>query len=140
MRTSCDLSGSARRISRRVLNGSLLHELGIMESALATVQRYAADRSLRHVDRIVLRIGALSGVEPEALRFAFDIAARGTAAEGAVLDIESVPAAVYCPRCRREFEGAAGSFIFACPSCGEFCGEIRRGRELELSRLEFLQS
>lgn len=108
-----------------------------MESALEIVNRRAAEHPARRVGRVVLRIGALSGAEPDALRFAFDVAARGTAAEGADLEIESVPARVYCASCRREFEAGAGTFVFACPACGEICGEIRGGRELELGRLEF---
>ncbi len=107
-----------------------------MESALTVVQRHAAERKARRVDRIVLRIGALSGVEPDALRFAFDVVTRGTVAEGAVLAIEDVPARVYCAACRREFTGEDHSFIFTCPDCHALCGEVRSGRELELSRIE----
>ncbi|MBX3751272.1 MAG: hydrogenase maturation nickel metallochaperone HypA [Opitutaceae bacterium] len=113
-----------------------MHEVGIMESALTVVQRHAAERKARRVDRIVLRIGTLAGVEPEALRFAFDVVTRGTVAEGAVLAIENAPARVYCPACEREFTGEADSFIFTCPDCHALCGEVRSGRELELSRIE----
>lgn len=107
-----------------------------MESALAVVQRHAAERQARRVDRIVLRIGALAGVEPEALRFAFDVVTRGTVAEGAELAIEPVPARVYCAACRREFTGDDPGFVFTCPGCGALCGEVRAGRELELRRIE----
>lgn len=107
-----------------------------MESALALVQRHATEKKARKVDRVVLRIGALAGVEPEALRFAFDVVSRGTSAEGAVLEIEAVPAAIFCTGCQREFTSEDHSFIFTCPGCGDLCGEIRRGRELELSRIE----
>lgn len=107
-----------------------------MESALQIVLRHAAEQHAQQVTRIVLRIGALAGVEPQALRFAFDAVTHATIADGATLDIESVAAAVYCPACTREFEAAAGSFIFECPVCGALCGEVRRGRELELSRIE----
>jgi len=113
-----------------------MHEVGIMESALATVQRHAVENQAQRVERIVLRIGTLAGVELEALRFAFDVVSRGTVAEGAVLEIEAVPAAVYCPSCRQEFASEDGGFIYTCPGCGDLCGEIRRGRELELSRIE----
>lgn len=113
-----------------------MHEVGIMESALTVVQRHAVERKAHRVDRIVLRIGALSGVEPEALRFAFDVVTRGTVAEGAVLAIEAVPARVYCTGCKTEFTSEAASFIFTCPDCNALCGEVRSGRELELSRIE----
>jgi hydrogenase nickel incorporation protein HypA/HybF len=113
-----------------------MHEVGIMESALTVVQRHAAERKAHRVDRIVLRIGALSGVEPDALRFAFDVVTRGTVAEGAALAIEDVPARVFCSACQREFTAVDHSFIFTCPDCNALCGEVRSGRELELSRIE----
>ena len=113
-----------------------MHELGIMESALALVQQHAAGNHARRVSRIVLRIGALAGVEPDSLRFAFDVISRGTVAEGAAFDIEAVPVVVFCASCQQEFDGATDSFIFICPTCGDLGGEIRHGRELELSRIE----
>lgn len=113
-----------------------MHEVGIIESALEVVLRHVTEQHAQRVERIVLRIGALAGVEPTALQFAFDAVSRGTPADGAALEIESVAAAVYCAGCAREFTAERGSFIFRCPTCGDFCGEVRRGRELELSRIE----
>ena len=115
----------------------IMHELGMMESALALVQRFADEKHARRVERVVLRIGTLSGVDPESLRFAFDVVSRGTKAEGADFEIESVPAAVFCRSCQKEFAGLDRGFIFTCPICGDFCGDIRRGREIDLGRLEF---
>ncbi|MBL9208200.1 MAG: hydrogenase maturation nickel metallochaperone HypA [Opitutaceae bacterium] len=112
-----------------------MHEVGIMESALALVQRHADERGASCVHRVVLRVGALSGVDPDSLRFAFEVVARGTRAEGATLVLDLVPTLVYCSSCRCEFAGDRGA-IFTCPQCGDLCGEIRSGRELELSRIE----
>jgi len=112
-----------------------VHELGIMESALGAVLREARARGAVRVHRIVLRIGALSGVEPEALRFAFEVVAHDTLAAAATLDIENVPARAHCATCHEEF-GVETGFIFTCPRCGQLCGDIRSGRELELSHLE----
>jgi hydrogenase nickel incorporation protein HypA/HybF len=114
----------------------IMHELGIMESAISLVGQHAAGDPPRRVSRVVMTIGTLAGVEPDSLRFAFEVVSRGTAAEGATLDIEMVAAAAYCPGCQQEFTGEAGEFIFTCPTCGDLCGEIRRGREIELSRIE----
>jgi hydrogenase nickel incorporation protein HypA/HybF len=113
-----------------------MHEVGIMQSALALALRFATEKNARRIDRVVLRIGALAGVEPDALRFAFEVVSHGTTAEGAKLEIEWVPAEVFCPKCQREFANEDGGYIFNCPGCGDLCGEIRRGRELELSRIE----
>jgi len=112
-----------------------MHEAGIMESTLALAAAKARDQGATRIHRIVLRIGALSGVEPEALRFAFDAMAKQTPAAGAVLDIETVPACGRCEECYLEFEVTSG-FIFTCPKCGRISGDLNQGRELELARLE----
>lgn len=112
-----------------------MHEVGIVESVLELLCQHVAAQGARRVERVVLRIGGLAAVDPEALRFAFEAVTPGTIAQGAALDIESVPTVVFCSRCAREFEGDH-SFIYTCPTCGDLCGEIRRGRELELSRIE----
>ena len=112
-----------------------MHEVGIMESALGIVQEQASAQHATRVDRLVIRIGALAGVDVEALRFAFQAVSPGTIAQGATLDVEWLPAVAYCAACRAEFEGG-GNAIFACPRCHAFCGDVRQGRELELSRIE----
>ncbi len=112
-----------------------MHELGIMESAIEAVLTQARTHEATQVHRIVLRIGALSGVEPDALRLAFESVAKGTPADGADLDLETVPARGRCPSCDLEFE-VQSDFIFTCPSCGRISGELVQGRELELARIE----
>ncbi|WP_203728463.1 hydrogenase maturation nickel metallochaperone HypA/HybF [Paractinoplanes durhamensis] len=62
-----------------------MHELAIAESIVDAVCERAAGRT---VHRVTVRIGALSAVVPDAMRFCFDLACEGTAAEGAVLDID----------------------------------------------------
>lgn len=109
-----------------------------MESAMELVERHAATRRGRRVARVVLRIGALAGIDPEAMRFAFDVVSKGTVADGADFEIEDVPVAAWCAGCEREFPGDSRDFIFTCPACGDLSGEVRRGRELELSRIELI--
>lgn len=112
-----------------------MHELGIMAAAIDTVFRELHARGGQRVHRIVLRVGAVSGVEPDALRFAFEAVTTDTAAAGAELEIENVPARAFCPTCAQEFAVDSG-FIFMCPLCRRLSGEIRSGRELELQRME----
>lgn len=106
-----------------------------METAIEAVLAQAREQGATHVHRIVLRIGALAGVEPDALRFAFDAVARGTPAAGASLELETVPARGRCTDCDLEFE-VDSDFIFTCPKCGRIAGELVQGRELELARIE----
>lgn len=112
-----------------------MHEVGIMESALDAVLRQVRSSGAHRVHRIVIRVGALSGVEPEALRFAFEAIAPQTPAAEAVLEINAVPGRAHCVTCAADFETDTG-FIYACPRCGQLSGDLRQGRELELSRIE----
>ena len=107
-----------------------------MQSTLEAVRREALRRGAAHVRRVVLRIGALSGVEPEALRFAFAELTPGGIAEGAELEIEHLPALARCPECTQVFP-ADRAGICLCPHCGAMSGDLRQGRELELQRIEF---
>ena len=116
-----------------------MHELGIMASALDAVHRQTTREGAERVEKIVLRIGTLAGVDLDALRFAYEALAPGSVAAGAVLEIEQVPARAWCRRCDAEF-GASPGMIFQCPFCHDYSGEIRAGRELGIARLEFTTS
>ncbi len=107
-----------------------------MQSALDAIRQQAVKHGATRVSRIVLRIGTLAGVDLDALRFAYEALAPGGPADGAVLEIESVPARARCASCHAEF-GAGRGFIFQCPHCGDYSGDIRAGRELGIARLEF---
>jgi hydrogenase nickel incorporation protein HypA/HybF len=61
-----------------------MHELGITRNIVAIVAEAARGR---RVVRITLEIGAHAGVAADAIAFCFDVVAKGTAVEGAVLDI-----------------------------------------------------
>jgi hydrogenase nickel incorporation protein HypA/HybF len=105
-----------------------------MQNALNQALRDARLAGAVRVHEIRLRIGVLSGVVPDALRFAFEALTPGTAAEGAVLTIEEVPARFWCAPCGREFVSA--NLYAECPDCGAPSGELRAGRELELRSME----
>jgi hydrogenase nickel incorporation protein HypA/HybF len=111
-----------------------VHELSIAQSIIDIAEDYAQQEGARAVRMIGLRVGALSGVVPEALEFAFSVAKMGTLAQGAGLEVEHVSLVGYCAACDREFE-TDGPFAL-CPACGEPSAEIRRGEELDVLYLE----
>ena len=81
-----------------------------------------------------MRVGALSGVVPAALEFAYDVAAAGTPLEGSTLVVTAVPVAVYCPGCD-QVAAPADPLLLRCPGCGAPSGDVRAGRELDLTTL-----
>jgi hydrogenase nickel incorporation protein HypA/HybF len=111
-----------------------MHEVSIMTEALRMAMDAAKSAGATRVLKLRLRIGTLSGVVPEALRFAFDVVVKGTMAQGATLEIETVPAACWCATCQAEFE--CENFFNECPRCHDVSGELRRGRELEIADVE----
>lgn len=111
-----------------------MHEVGLMREVIDAATAAAAAAGATRVHAVRLRVGRLAGVEPDALAFAFDVAAAGTPVEGAALSIDDVTVLCHCPRCDAEF--APPGFAFACPRCGDVSRDVRRGTELELASLE----
>jgi hydrogenase nickel incorporation protein HypA/HybF len=111
-----------------------MHEFSIMQAALETAGEKARAAGATQIHRLKVRVGALSGVVPEALRFAFDALKDKTLAAQAELEIETVPAVGFCADCVVEF--AAADLQYECPRCHQPSGELRRGNEMELAALE----
>jgi hydrogenase nickel incorporation protein HypA/HybF len=85
------------------------------------------------VVRVVLEIGKLSAVLPDAVRFCFDLCAEGTPVEGAQLDIIETPGRARCRACAREF---ALERPFGQCDCGGTDLEWLSGEELKIREVE----
>ncbi len=94
-----------------------------------------AERAER-IEAIFVEIGALAGVVPEALEFAFGGAREGTMAADARLEVTYLPAIAYCASCRSEFELDNRFGIAVCPVCDSPSADLRQGREMHVSHLE----
>ena len=108
-----------------------MHELAIADAVVSMVLEHAADR---RVARVGMRIGHLRQVVPSALRFGFELVARDTCAESAVLEIEHIPAGVWCERCQVESE--VKTLPLVCSSCGTFDVAVKRGDEMSVEWIE----
>jgi len=111
-----------------------MHELSICLSLLDQVERIAREHGADRVERILLRIGPLSGVEAPLLANAYPLAAAGTIAEAATLEIESAPVRVLCTECGAETEAAANRLL--CGRCGGWQTRLVSGDEMLLANLE----
>ncbi len=111
-----------------------MHELSIAHAVIATVVE-ALPPEAERVTSVRLRIGELSGVVPAALEFAFDVAAADTPVAGAQLVIESTPIVIDCPKCGPGQLRDARDF--RCPGCGDLCGDVVGGKELDIVDVTF---
>jgi hydrogenase nickel incorporation protein HypA/HybF len=64
-----------------------MHESSLIPALLNTVERVAREAEAEKIVRISLTVGAFAAIAPDHLREHFVIAAAGTVAEGADLDI-----------------------------------------------------
>lgn len=115
-----------------------MHELSIAQCLIESACEAAAAEGAGRVLRVCTRIGALSGVVKEALRFSFELAAEGTLCEGAILEIEDVPITVHCVHCDAA-RSLSDGWNFICPVCGTATPEVLTGRELDLISVEIAQ-
>jgi hydrogenase nickel incorporation protein HypA/HybF len=111
-----------------------MHELALMEELQRIALATAAAQGAQRIHTVMLRVGRLSGVDPDALAFAFKVVMAGGISQGATLELEVVPTQCRCGGCGQRFEPV--DVIFACPICGELSADVLRGRELELTGLE----
>jgi hydrogenase nickel incorporation protein HypA/HybF len=111
-----------------------MHEVSLIENVIALVEEERRKQSFAKVNRIRLTVGILECVEPEALRFCFDAVARGTIAEGARLEIETIPGEGWCADCQNavKLEERFG----ACPDCGGYNVRMTSGGALRLAEME----
>lgn len=111
-----------------------MHELSVCLALLEQVQGIARQREAARVVRIVLDVGPLSGVEPELLRNAYPLAAAGTLAADAKLDILTSGIVVRCSQCERESEAKPNRLL--CGHCGDYRTNVVKGDEMILKSVE----
>lgn len=110
-----------------------MHEMSLAEGILGIIEDAARDQGFARVREIRLEIGALSGVEPESLRFCMDAVLAGSIGEGARLELEILPGTGWCLACGETVPIAA--LYGACPKCGSYEVQATRGTEMRVKDL-----
>jgi len=105
----------------------VVHEFSIAEALAAQVLRHAPASG--RVSEVEIRVGALRGLEPEAMKMCWDAVTHDTPLAGSVLRIDLRPWTLTCPACGRAWESPVP---FAECSCGEASPRPTAGDELDL--------
>lgn len=111
-----------------------MHELALAQSIVDIVEAQAKANAVTRVRKVHLVVGALAGVEPDALLFGFDSVTRGTIAEGATLELQRPPGKGACMKCGAEV--VIEQRGDACPACGSYQVIVTGGDELRVAELE----
>jgi hydrogenase nickel incorporation protein HypA/HybF len=109
-----------------------MHEYSLVVALMERVEEEAVARGALAVHRVRVRLGELSGVEPDLLDSAFAIVKAGTICEGAALEIERVAARWECSGCRLPLD--AGERL-RCAACGA-PATLAAGDEILLGQIE----
>jgi hydrogenase nickel incorporation protein HypA/HybF len=108
-----------------------MHELGIAQEVVAIVCEHAPGS----VIRVVLEIGKLSAILPDAIRFCFDLCSEGTVVEGATLEIIEVPGLARCRDCGAD---VTLERPFGRCECGSTDLDWLSGEELKVKEFEVI--
>lgn len=110
-----------------------MHELGVATEILGIALSEAERHAAKKVTSIRLRVGVLRAIEPENLSFLFEHIARGTPAEGALLEIVEDPVRVECEACG---VSEASSLTWECPRCKGTGVSVTGGDSLTILSLD----
>jgi hydrogenase nickel incorporation protein HypA/HybF len=118
-----------------------VHELSIAQSLVELIEDELSSNSPGDsfdVGKVVVKVGVLSGVVPEALTSAFPVAVQHSRLRGVTLAIEEVPVVVFCPSCHADRPLSSPQRL-RCPVCDAPTPTVVAGRELELVSIEVLE-
>lgn len=111
-----------------------MHEYSIVQSLLESCEDHARQNDAKEVTKVVVKIGVLSGVEPDLLQTAFDTFKEQTVCHNTqfVMNIQKIK--ISCNDCKGEFE--LEKHEFACPSCKSVNVNVTDGEDMFLMSLE----
>jgi len=111
-----------------------MHEYSIVDSLLELATEHAFKNNANKVTKLEVKIGVLSGVEPELLKTAFDTFKEGTICEEAEFIMNIQPVVIKCEECNQESTLKKDEYL--CPHCKSKNIKIIDGEDMYLMSLE----
>jgi len=110
-----------------------MHEMALAEGILQIVEEAASKQGFKRVTEVRLEIGALSGVEVDALSFCLDMVLKDSVADGARVEMEKTPGQGYCLGCGETV--LVNTLYDVCPKCGSYQVQATGGTEMRVKDL-----
>ena len=111
-----------------------MHEFSVALGIVKIAEKEIRKANKSKVESIELEIGSLSGIEINALNYAWDIAVKGTVLEQSEKKINKLDAIATCIECGNHF--ILENIYDICPKCESYKKEIIKGKELIVKSLE----
>ncbi len=112
-----------------------MHELTIAVNILDTVEESALKHQAIEVTEVELEIGELSGVEYDALDFAFSQVPRSSLFRKTAFKVLRIRPTARCSDCNAEFP--VSQYYTPCPHCSSLKTELIKGNELRIKSFSF---
>ena len=111
-----------------------MHEYSIVQSLIGSCEQNAKDNNATKVTRVVVKIGVMSGVEPNLLQTAFDTFKEETICSEAQFIINLQPILIKCHKCNEE--STLEKNEYCCPKCQSVELNVIDGEDMFLMQLE----
>jgi len=111
-----------------------MHEYSIVQSLLESCEEHANANDATKVTKVVVKIGALSGVEPDLLQTAFDTFKEKTICDGCEFVINYQKVVIECLDCKEQ--STLEKNEFTCPHCDSYSTKVIDGEDMFLMSLE----
>lgn len=114
-----------------------MHEYSIVESLLDLCEKEAKKAEAKGISKIVVKVGVLSGVEPDLLIDAYNVFNENSFAKGAKLELVIQNVVIDCQSCGKKSE--LKELSYKCPLCNEEDFKIVEGEELLLMSMDLVE-
>jgi len=111
-----------------------MHEYSIVQALLNQCEEIAKENKATKINKVICKIGIMSGIETHLLKIAFDTFKEGTMCNQAEFIINEQKLKLRCRKCKDEYE--IDEIIYKCRSCGDLSMDIIDGEDMYLMSLE----
>ncbi len=113
-----------------------MHEVSVALGIVDELTRIAGENNAKKVLTVNLKIGRLSGIVTDSLKFAFDaIKADNPLIASSEIVVNEVPLVYQCNECGKSFE-ASDIYFTACSGCGSNDLKMISGEEQHIENVE----
>ncbi len=111
-----------------------MHEYSIVLALIEQCEQHAAQHQANSVKRVCIKVGVLSGVEPELLKSAFDTFKLDGICKEAELEMHVQPLVLHCREC--DIQQEITEYNILCPDCRGNNTKVLDGEDMYLMQLE----
>ncbi len=111
-----------------------MHEYSIVQALINQSEEAATENNATKIDKVICKIGVLSGVETHLLKVAFDTFKEGTMCDGAELVLNKQKLKLECRECGHIYE--EDEIRYFCQNCKSLRVKVIDGEDMYLMRLE----